>query len=159
MELAAWTQIYSVHTNRSCPPTGQSRCRVSGTYTAPPSAGQTWQHLCSNSEIKYKQFFSNSVFKTCFFNVFDCWFSVSMTSSKRHVLELRRISMRRSSVCPLCSSVVFIHLYLSFLLFSYDLLLAFPALCKETYRRWITWRHLQVSSFVYKTLSPWHYLA
>jgi hypothetical protein len=55
-ELVAWTQICSVHKNRSYPPTGQSRCQVSETYTAPPSAGQTWQHLCSNSEIKYKHF-------------------------------------------------------------------------------------------------------
>lgn len=70
-ELVAWTQIYSVHKNRSYPPTGQSRCHVSETYTAPPSAGQTWQHLCSNSEIKYKQFSLLLGLKHVF-NVFEC---------------------------------------------------------------------------------------
>lgn len=121
-ELVAWTQIYSVHKNRSYPPTGQSRCHVSETYTAPPSAGQTWQHLCSNSEIKYIKFSLILGLKHVS-NVFECWFFfVSVASCERHVLELQKISMRHSFFCLLCSYVVFINLCLSFIFFSYYLL-------------------------------------
>ena len=49
-ELGVWKQIYFVHRNHSCRPSGQSRCREWAACTVQPSSAQVAPLPCASSE-------------------------------------------------------------------------------------------------------------